>query len=101
MNYGTYIVYHMASTVEVGRFDTDSGAKRSVTCKNRKAGKPEYAFNSLEFYQTKVVRMIKRTNLMTGKEYFEPSNTPTCCSPASETYDKINILYQQYMLIKL
>ena len=30
--------------------------------------------------------MVERTNLMTGKKYFEDKNTPIFCSPASETY---------------
>jgi hypothetical protein len=30
--------------------------------------------------------MVKRKNLMSGKEYEEDINTPLCSSPASETY---------------
>jgi hypothetical protein len=32
------------------------------------------------------VTMIEKTNLMTGKKYMEASDTPRCCSPASELY---------------
>ena len=32
------------------------------------------------------VRMVERTNLISGKKYMEPSNTPNYCSPSSETY---------------
>lgn len=30
--------------------------------------------------------MVTRINLMSGKPYEEDINTPSCCSPASETY---------------
>ena len=29
---------------------------------------------------------VERVNMMSGKTYSEPINTPACCSPASETY---------------
>jgi hypothetical protein len=30
--------------------------------------------------------MVERTNIMTGKKFFEPADTPYYCSPSSETY---------------
>jgi hypothetical protein len=30
--------------------------------------------------------MVTRTNIMTGKEFQEPANTPYYCSPSSESY---------------
>lgn len=35
---------------------------------------------------TEEVVMVERTNIMTGKKYMEASDTPRCCSPASELY---------------
>ena len=32
------------------------------------------------------VKMVKRINMMSGKEYWEAENTPNYCSPASEAY---------------
>jgi hypothetical protein len=32
------------------------------------------------------VKMVTRTNLMTGNTYQEASNTPNCCSPSTEQY---------------
>lgn len=32
------------------------------------------------------VKMVEKTNAMTGKKYMEADNTPSCCSPASELY---------------
>ena len=41
----------------------------------------------VELYtEPKEDEMVERTNLMTGKKYLEPKNTPLCCSPSSETY---------------
>ena len=81
-----YVVYHIESTMKERTFDSESGAKRSATCKNRKAKAVKYAYTDAENYLANVVRRVKRTNLMSGKEYWEDSNTPNCCSPSSETY---------------
>ena len=81
-----FVVYHIASTMEAGRSDTEGGAKRSVTCKNRKVGKVEYAYATDEDYRTKIVYMVTKKNLLSGKEYQEASNTPSYCSPSSEAY---------------
>jgi hypothetical protein len=32
------------------------------------------------------VKMVERTNLMSGKKFMEAEDTPYFCSPASETY---------------
>ena len=81
-----YIVYNEETTMEVGRFDTFAGAKRSMTCKNRKLDKPVYAAAEANYYNTNVVFSVERTNLMSGKKYMEASNTPNYCSPSSESY---------------
>ena len=53
---------------------------------NRNAGGIEYAYASLEDYETKVVTTKKVKSLMTGQEIEIPSNTPNFCNPASESY---------------
>jgi hypothetical protein len=35
---------------------------------------------------SKLNTMVRKTNFMTGKEYWEDVNTPRSCSPASELY---------------
>ena len=64
----------------------ESGAKRSVTCMNRNAGSIQYAYASLEDYETKVVTTKKVKSLMTGEEIEIPSNTPRSCDPSSELF---------------
>lgn len=82
-----YVIYHIDTTMIAKHLNTfESGAKRSVTCMNRNAGRIEYAYASLEDYETKVVTIKKVKSLMTGKEIEIPSNTPNFCNPASEAY---------------
>jgi len=81
-----FVVYHITSTMQARVSETESGAKRSVTCMNRKAGAVEYAYASEVDYNTKVVHKVKKTNLLSGKEYEEDSNTPCYCSPSCESY---------------
>ena len=45
-----------------------------------------YAIAEAGIFYREIEPRVRRTNLMTGKEYEEPVNTPLCCSPASETY---------------
>ena len=92
-------------------FETVGGAKRSLTAKIKKAqkqfdvyvdrfGKDSDWFNGtdkdLERIKRSVVMsyedfdkkepMVIRKNLMSGKTFIEKLNTPSHCSPASETY---------------
>jgi hypothetical protein len=76
-----YVVYHIRSTMERKRFYHKHPARELAA----KLG-PEYAWHDIEHYETKVVHMVTRINLMSKKEYQEPSNTPGYMSPASEAY---------------
>lgn len=83
-----YIVFHKDSpNADKRYFSTESGAKRSVTCSNRNAGKKVYDYMEETFFAlkhpvgTKVVK-----NLMTGQAVVIAEDTPWCCNPASETY---------------
>jgi hypothetical protein len=49
-------------------------------------GSNRHAVCTVEYYNSCVVHMVERVNLMTGKKFMEPSNTPGYCSPASEAY---------------
>jgi len=46
----------------------------------------EYTNGICPDYENGEIKMVERTNLMTGKKYMEPANTPLCSSPSSETY---------------
>jgi len=47
----------------------------------------DYDIDTAEAYREVFpVKMVEKTNAMTGKKYMEADNTPRCCSPASELY---------------
>lgn len=96
-----YVIYHIVSTMRVGptehghpsttsakTYKTRGHAQRTCRKFNIQTGRPvdEYAVATVEAYNSHVVKMVKRVNRLTGKEYEEPSNTPGYCSPSSESY---------------
>jgi hypothetical protein len=104
-----FVVYHIRSTMLVGptknghphtayahTYKTAHMAKRACENFNKKdntdwtgsklIGPGHYGWCDADHYQSKVVHMIERTNLRSGKKYIEPSNTPSYMSPSSEAY---------------
>lgn len=88
-----FVIYAIASTMQVGRtYQIPGFAARTCAHFNKvalgasKFGPGPYGWCSIEHYETKVVKMVERTNMMSGKKYMEASNTPGYCSPSSETY---------------
>ena len=71
-------------------YDTDRGAKIALTAMLRKNGDDGTEFwvvmNVAEYREAFPVKMVERTNLMSGLKYMEAEDTPGFCSPASETY---------------
>lgn len=49
-------------------------------------GPGPYGVAHVDHYRTSVVRKVIRTNLLSGQEFTEDSNTPGYCSPSSEAY---------------
>jgi uncharacterized protein (UPF0254 family) len=49
-------------------------------------GPGPYGVAHVDHYRTHVVRKVTRTNLLSGQEFTEDSNTPGFCSPSSEAY---------------
>jgi len=45
-----------------------------------------YGISRDEGFFANIEKKVRKTNLMTGKEYVESVNTPIHMSPASETY---------------
>lgn len=45
-----------------------------------------YAVASVEEYEKFVVKMVEKTNIMSGNKFMERSDTPGYCSPSSEAY---------------
>lgn len=90
-----YVVYEVESTQiatpkPYGKthYATEGAAKAAKTRMEkgkRWAGK-ELAVAEAEAYKLCIEKMVKKVNLMSGKEYYESVNTPNYCSPASEAY---------------
>jgi hypothetical protein len=89
-----FTVYHVASTMASKEFYFEHHAKAHVAKLNERnaryypkdAAGTAYAYATVEDYRTKIVYMVTKRNMMSGKEYQEPSNTPGYLSPASEAY---------------
>ncbi len=95
-----YFIYDKATTRIKGKQDgykTSAAAARALTLmeKARRAGgdcnsdnhcKRLFAIAEDGYFYGRVQKTVTRTNMMTGKEYEEPVNTPLCCSPSSESY---------------
>ncbi len=83
-----FVVFHTEFPHQDKRyFKTKAGAKRSMTCSNRNAGKSVYNFVEESWFILKYpvgTKVVK--NLMTGKDVVIAEDTPWCCNPASETY---------------
>jgi len=80
-----FVVYHIESTMQAKTFVYRHHAEKH--CNRLNVSYPlKYAFTTIADYNDKVVHMVERVNLMSGKKFMEPSNTPNYCSPASEAY---------------
>jgi hypothetical protein len=88
----SYVVYNLSSTKIVGSRSTkhwksEAAAKAHLT----RMGKmgydvTQYAVAETNFYYANLEKTVTRVNLMSGKEYQESVNTPSYCSPSSESY---------------
>lgn len=68
-------------------YETESGAKGVATRLNKVHGVGVYKpMTGDEFRAAYPVKMVERTNLMSGQTYMEAEDTPNFCSPSSESY---------------
>lgn len=91
-----YVVYQIESTRYAGRkgryddpiFETERAAKSHIT-RIVNAGqfkREDLAIAEVSHFHSKIEKQVVRKNLLSGKEFVEPINTPNYCSPASESY---------------
>jgi len=85
-----FIIYEKSTTRLYGgslmykRYPTERGAK---TCMTRKGLSPEqWAIAEEGEFHSKIEKQVTKRNLMGGKEFTQPLNTPLCCDPSSEIY---------------
>tara|TARA_B100000902_G_scaffold104008_1_gene106232 strand:+ start:73 stop:399 length:327 start_codon:yes stop_codon:yes gene_type:complete len=104
-----YYIYEKSTTYIIGKPDrngvarpdhrqsykTLSAAKAGLTrilkaenlpCTDPNYGEFRYAIAASAFFHQNIEKQVKKTNMMTGKEFMEPANRPYYCSPSSETY---------------
>lgn len=95
-----FVVYNTETTrIETEKrwgkesYKTEAAAKAARTrmLRKLKMGKPiwkpeDLAVAEANHYSKNIEKMVKRVNMMSGKEYYESVNTPNYCSPASEAY---------------
>ena len=95
----SYVIYHkdttriykdrvyktMAAATAV-RTKMDIAYRRDINNPIEDAPLFKYGIADYNLFKQMIEKRVRRTNLMTGKEYYEDANTPLCCSPASETY---------------
>lgn len=69
------------------QYETESGAKSACTRLNKKDAtlNPWSVMTDAEWV-ARPVKMVERTNLMSGQKFMEAEDTPNFCSPASESY---------------
>lgn len=80
-----YVVYDPTTTILFGNetgYRTVAAAKAART----RMGRPDMAVaEKVEFHRS-IEKMEEKVNLMSGKTFKQPKNTPLCCDPSSETY---------------
>ena len=90
-----FVIYNKATTAIVKErsyskayYATEAAAKSAVTrfVKKGIVNKDEVAIADHITYSETIEAQVKRVNMMSGKEYFESVNTPSFCSPSSESY---------------
>jgi hypothetical protein len=94
----SYVIYNKETTKIVKDYSygssrkeyytTEAAAKAAVTrfAKKGMINKDEVAVTDHATYANTIEAQVKRVNMMSGKEYYESVNTPSYCSPSSESY---------------
>ena len=92
----SYVVFDTATTRYAGKkakyndpiFDSLAAAKSHMSrlVKSGKFTADQLAVAESDYYHDNIEAIVQRTNIMSGKSFFERINTPYYCSPSSETY---------------
>lgn len=85
-----YVVYNTESTrlMDTRTHATERAAKAALTRAvnaGRVAREEMSIAESNDFYDN-IEKMVEKTNLLSGEKYMERINTPSYCSPSSESY---------------
>jgi len=88
VNVGTEQLYKKPGHFCSAYYETERGAKGACTRLNKEYGNVgQWKVIPADQYRVLYpVKMVEKTNLLSGQKYMEAEDTPNCCSPASETY---------------
>lgn len=88
VNVGTERLYRKRGHFCDAVYETERGAKGSCTRLNKEYGNTSQwkVIPAEDYRKLYPVKMVEKTNLMSGEKYMEAEDTPNCCSPASETF---------------
>lgn len=81
----TYIMFNVDRHSDKRAFETLRGAKIARAAANKNSN-GDYEVVSLEEFESNIVKMVEKTNFMSGEKYMERSDTPYNCSPSTETF---------------
>ena len=92
----SYVVYHKETTrylITKGRwwkysYETPGAAKAALTRAVKKGlvKREDYDVMEEDHFHKCVEKFETKHNLLSGKPFLQPVNTPLCCDPSSETY---------------
>lgn len=84
-----FLIYDRDTKIVIAKnYRTEHGAKIASgrMMNSNKFLHSNLAVSDMKTFYTSIEPMVERTNMMTGKTYMEPLNTPIYLSPSSETY---------------
>jgi len=94
-----YIIYNKQTTETIKKlvsnrawftheFETLQGAKNYLTrqVNQGKLIREDYAIADCMTFANIIEKQETKRNLLSGKDFQQPVNTPLCCDPSSETY---------------
>ena len=93
-----WYVYDKQSTVIQKTVKTPSAAKSWITRKQKEFLKNrglyvsndgplfDWGYADSAYFHDFIERRVRKTNLMTGREFERPVNTPRACDPSTELY---------------
>lgn len=93
-----YVVYNKETTrylslhpkVKTGHasFASEGAAKAALTreANSGAVNREDFAIADSETFHSSIEKMVTKKNLMTGKDFQQPVNTPLCSDPSRETY---------------
>lgn len=89
----SFIIYHKETTVIVferqfGSYATETAAKagRTRMAKKGKINAADYEVAEKSYFHDNIEKTVTKKNLMSGKEFTQPVNTPPYCDPSMESY---------------